>query len=1308
MAPTDGGTEASKRMHEYLLSKQRKQEEYWLRKYGKVVQAAPPSVGKPSGNPRLPAIGTINSGINSGAPSNRTSNAGLPSAEPSGSMLPPIAGAQQAHGGAAPAGMLPPHNIRHQQPRGQAPIFQAKEPVRDFFQRNAPRAGRGGGGGPAARDEYGNVIPPSRRPPEPLRRGPNQQPLPRQLPPLAGGGEQGYGSPQMQMQMQMQQGGDGEQQQLAGEGSWSLAAQQQQGYASSPDVGGGYGSPEQQQYGQPQYGSPQGGYGGSPGAAGGRLAPLQYEASAPALGAGVRTSYNGSPGAAGGVSPYHQKPLRNLEMELTVIKAIKAREDVLERLRIAGGKLDAGFGGAAPVVLSPVDPLVRLFYRLVGTLRQRTLDAVESIAAWRRKVSPSEPFVYYGVDYLAAIGPDCGFLDSLPFLRSRLSFGKAADDPFLVELTPDGIPIEEATTCDLRRGGQRFSSDALRIRMARKILAQYCGRPLPHEMSSCMMSEAAAGSAAASPAGAKAAAGAAAALAEEEDEEEDEEEQEQAASPSAGAAVQTEPIEEGDGEEDEEEAESEVASPAAAAAAAASMPRAASPPAVPSPRAAEPPTMRAITPPAAVAVAVAVAAAAVAVAVAKPASSDDLEPLPEPEPEAEPEPEVQPQPQPQPEPERSAAEQQLPVFEDDGDFIDFAIGAIIHSLEQPHADSIEPGTFTVAGWEIDRQLEEVVSGIAASSSSSAPAAPAAAALPGSKPPSRAGAHPVLGGGAGAGSKPPSRGAPAVGAAKPPSRGGPAGGSILDRISPVKPPSRGAAGPPSTSAKSPVRVHLRPGSRGVGVDLSMDGEGPAMADLGSEEAGGDARSPVRVHLRPGSRGLAMNLSMDGEGEGEGEGAGLLLGDYMAAREAQAVAAAAAGGTGSAVQYGLPAITEDQSAYFAGEDEEEESTPGGSRPPVRVHLKPHSRGLDVGISMDGEGPGMGDLGPLPPLHVDGEDDEDEEEEEASTKAPAKSPVRVHLRPGSRGVGVDLSMDGEAKRAPVSAPRPLPPALSVPDAAARSPVRVHLRPGSRGVGMDVSMDGEAFPMPAPPAPAPADASGRSPVRVHLRPGSRGLAMNLSMDGEGPAESDVGASGAPGLPAITEDQSAYFGAGEGEEEEATPGGSRPPVRVHLKPHSRGLDMGISMDGEAFPLPPAQQTQEQEEPAPSEQAAPAQADEPAEAAADRGAADEEQEEEASTPAAKSPVRVHLRPGSRGLAMNLSMDGEGPAEADVGESAAPGLPAITEDQSAYFGAEDEAGAAKSPVRVHLRPHSRGVDMGLSMDGEGPAAEDLGA
>lgn len=33
-------------------------------------------------------------------------------------------------------------------------------------------------------------------------------------------------------------------------------------------------------------------------------------------------------------NPYHQRPQRDLQLELTVLKAIKSREDVLERLKV--------------------------------------------------------------------------------------------------------------------------------------------------------------------------------------------------------------------------------------------------------------------------------------------------------------------------------------------------------------------------------------------------------------------------------------------------------------------------------------------------------------------------------------------------------------------------------------------------------------------------------------------------------------------------------------------------------------------------------------------------------------------------------------------------------------------------------------------------------------------------------------------------------------------------------------------------------------------------------------------------------------
>jgi hypothetical protein len=45
---------------------------------------------------------------------------------------------------------------------------------------------------------------------------------------------------------------------------------------------------------------------------------------------------------------------------------------------------------------------------------------------------------------------------------------------YVLQVTSDGIPIEEATAADLRRGAHRFSADALRIRVARKVLQTYC------------------------------------------------------------------------------------------------------------------------------------------------------------------------------------------------------------------------------------------------------------------------------------------------------------------------------------------------------------------------------------------------------------------------------------------------------------------------------------------------------------------------------------------------------------------------------------------------------------------------------------------------------------------------------------------------------------------------------------------------------------------------------------------------------------------------------------------------------------------
>ncbi|GIL54900.1 hypothetical protein Vafri_10603 [Volvox africanus] len=1094
MAPVDGGTEASRRMHEYLISKQRKQEEYWLRKYGKVLQQPPPSLGKPGGNPRLPPLGSNNTTA-SGQTSARGNNAVLPS-DPSaggGGLLPPLPG---AHGAPGPSPGLPsPH---HRQPKGHAPIFHANEPVKDFFSRNArqPRASIAA----QARDEYGNALPQSNRPPEPYRGGG----MPSHLPPMGGYRQQGRASSETGEHQHLQQ----QQQEYHDQPTLTPPSppqqQQQQQY-------GGF--PQHQHHHAPQHtqqhhaqASPRGGYIPPP-----RVGVPQPRVLPPPSGeaSSVRSVGSGNGNANGG------RPLRNLEMELAVIRAIKAREDVLERLRIASGKLDSGFGGSAPVVLSPVDPLVRLFYRLVGTLRQRTLDVIESIAAWRRKVNPSDPFIYYGVDYLAAIGPDVGFLDELPFMRTRLTFSRAAEDPFLAEVTPDGIPIEEATTCDLRRGGQRFSSEALRIRMARKVLAHYCGRPLPGNASSYLLDG---GSSAMSAGGLQS---------------------EPSQPRSVRSRLQTaqgedEPMEPGGG--------SVVMTTQ-------QIIRALSPP-VPPVTAPRPPPARAITPPAVTDSTVVDSPVVDSAAARQQQEEEENEAarreqeererrkmeeeeeerqraaaLPEAEADVEEQADIQGDAQEQyvQEAEREATEEvdvrdvgdqdafngvseeqqqespleqveaespeeeaeravdepaaaldeqaavpeppqhpqqaeDLMVFEDDDDFIDFALGAIIFSLERPYVDTIAPGTFTVAGWEIDRQLDDVVCGIASperfSLSGSLRQAPApAAAVADARGPEVESQRQSIS----ATSPSPASGAPAAAGVsvlhastripqppldpKPPSRG-----RVSEAATAVKPPSRGSRIPaPVSAARPPVRVHLRPGSSGLDMNLSMDEEG-MMAHVNTDSSTGRPRSR-------GSSGTSI----------------------------------AKPGGSPALAEALPSIREDQVAVAGNE------RCVSSRPPVRVHLRPRSSGLDMSLSMD------------------------QEEMEAHVSAAGQGASIAHTRP---------------------------------------PVRVHLRPGSSGLDMNLSMDEEGMMAQA------------SIASSTVRPASRGSSSSIAKPGGSLALAEA-------LPSIREDQGAMSVSDEdqGSEERTDSTGaasrdngaalSRPPVRVHLHPNSREINIVLSMDDE-------------------------------------------------------------------------------------------------------------------------------------------------
>ena len=101
-----------------------------------------------------------------------------------------------------------------------------------------------------------------------------------------------------------------------------------------------------------------------------------------------------------------------------------------------------------------------LAYRLVGKKKLGKLDKEMWIGG---AAVDSDPPITSDSD-CSSLTPRSQFLDQQPFLRTRLVQRRAVDDPFLLEVTADGIPIEEATTCDLRRGERRGERGGLRGR----------------------------------------------------------------------------------------------------------------------------------------------------------------------------------------------------------------------------------------------------------------------------------------------------------------------------------------------------------------------------------------------------------------------------------------------------------------------------------------------------------------------------------------------------------------------------------------------------------------------------------------------------------------------------------------------------------------------------------------------------------------------------------------------------------------------------------------------------------------------------
>uniref|UniRef100_A0A7S3QPF6 Uncharacterized protein n=1 Tax=Dunaliella tertiolecta TaxID=3047 RepID=A0A7S3QPF6_DUNTE len=436
------GQDASKRMHDYLLNQKRRKEDYFLRKYGKVIHP-PKEAVEPKERPLT---------------------------------LPPLG---------------------HQPGGPSAPIFQAKGPIATFPNNASVVIDKAKHSAldrhhkladihyhPVAPPAYQTPhLPPLPRSRERSREGSGPGTPVKELSFASAQQQQDHlgGSPsaalpllqqQQQRHAQLQQQLQQQQQRLQqqgvvdgsllgrGPGEGLFGAMRQDGHAI---IGGAHGlhaaSPRSQRSQdllmQPSQGKLQG---------------LSQQSS--------RGLSNGE-GSAAELGRPKKTGMRDLEVELSVIKAIKSREEVVDRLRTATFKVDHALGGGSPLVLNLNDPLLKMFFRLVTQLRHRTLDTIEAIGAWHRRTDSSEPFMFANVgNYLAYIGSDLAFLDETPFVKHRLYSVKAVDDPFLTEITPDGVPIDAASTVDLRRNA-KFTADALRIRMARKILYLHGGHGRP-------------------------------------------------------------------------------------------------------------------------------------------------------------------------------------------------------------------------------------------------------------------------------------------------------------------------------------------------------------------------------------------------------------------------------------------------------------------------------------------------------------------------------------------------------------------------------------------------------------------------------------------------------------------------------------------------------------------------------------------------------------------------------------------------------------------------------------------------------------
>lgn len=105
----------------------------------------------------------------------------------------------------------------------------------------------------------------------------------------------------------------------------------------------------------------------------------------------------GAPGARDkgkdNTDPKLWNPVNCAEHEVHAIRAIQARTEAIQRLAQCCERVDDHIASRGGFVCNS-DPVLKMFFRLVGNVRVKTIDAVECVSSWERNVGRGRAFVH--------------------------------------------------------------------------------------------------------------------------------------------------------------------------------------------------------------------------------------------------------------------------------------------------------------------------------------------------------------------------------------------------------------------------------------------------------------------------------------------------------------------------------------------------------------------------------------------------------------------------------------------------------------------------------------------------------------------------------------------------------------------------------------------------------------------------------------------------------------------------------------------------------------------------------------------------